>query len=161
MTDSARELDLRHYSAEPFTFDPTHEYAARPGAFKPPGFWLSVAGEDDWPAWCHGEDWGLDRLALEHKVTLKPSANVLHVADVDAFDLFDRSLPWGRHPTLGEYERNWAHIRAEFDGVTIAPYQWERRLEVMWYYGWDCASGVIWNLDAIEAVTLMAQVNPS
>ena len=41
---------------------------------------------------------------------------------------------------------NWVEVSEMYDGVEISPYQWKRRLAInfMWYYGWDCASGVIW-----------------
>jgi hypothetical protein len=28
------------------------------------------------------------------------------------------------------------------------------RMGLMWYYGWDCASGCIWDTSVIERVTL-------
>ena len=44
------------------------------------------------------------------------------------------------------------------DGIIIAPYQWYCRMTVDWYYTWDCASGCIWNLDAIESVNAVTAV---
>jgi len=38
-------------------------------------------------------------------------------------------------------------VSKEYDGIEIAPYQWDARLSLIWYYGWDVASGCIWNLD--------------
>ena len=34
----------------------------------------------------------------------------------------------------------------------ITPYQWELRFELDWYYGWDVASGCVWNLSVIESM---------
>ncbi|MEQ1888067.1 MAG: hypothetical protein ABL951_02670 [Alphaproteobacteria bacterium] len=49
---------------------------------------------------------------------------------------------------------NWSAMANRYDGVIIAPYCHEKRcsLSAVWYYGWDCASGRIWNADAIERV---------
>ena len=44
------------------------------------------------------------------------------------------------------YAIDWEAALADWDGELIAPYMWSRRLEYMWYYGWDCASGGTWNL---------------
>jgi hypothetical protein len=145
---------LLHYSAEPISFDRSRApgYAA-PG--KPPGFWFSVEGSDDWPAFCEGAEWGLERLAVAYEVVLAPNANVLRVTDATGFDEFE----WKYAPSLAQFSAlwPWTKLLADFDGVIIAPYQWERRLESMWYYGWDCASGVIWNLDAIAELRLVQE----
>ena len=47
---------------------------------------------------------------------------------------------------------DWAEVASKYDGIIISPYQWSLRLdmEMMWYYGWDCASGCIWNISAIK-----------
>jgi hypothetical protein len=55
------------------------------------------------------------------------------------------------HPDLGRMSYiDWPRVAERFDGVIIAPYQWKHRLELMWYYGWDCASGCIWNARAVS-----------
>lgn len=51
----------------------------------------------------------------------------------------------------------WEEISSQCDGIMIAPYQWDMRLHTLffWYYGWDCSSGCIWNLDCIEEFKLL------
>jgi len=142
-------VKLFHYSARPFRFNRRRRYER--DHWKPHGLWLSVEGENDWRAWCEGENWGIDKLKNVSEVVLAPDANVLIVdtlAKLDAFNTLygsdnDRS-----------YSIAWEKVKAMHDGIIIAPYQWERRYSFMWYYGWDCASGVIWNLPAIANVTL-------
>lgn len=53
----------------------------------------------------------------------------------------------------------WEKVKKEYDGIVIAPYQWECRLrnKFMWYYSWDCASGCIWNIDAIATMDLISK----
>ncbi len=50
------------------------------------------------------------------------------------------------------YQLEWDKVKDKYQGIIIAPYQWECRLalETCWYYGWDCASGCIWDLDCIK-----------
>lgn len=124
---------------------------------KPRGLWVSVKGEDDWASWCQGEQWGLDRLVVRHSVVLTPGANILRVSGVRALDDFHHR--YSVTEMLGRYSRSyidWRFVAKKFDGILIAPYVWERRLEKPlsdWYYGWDCASGVIWNARAVAQVT--------
>lgn len=142
-------MKLLHYSAEPFTFDPTRTYPPR-DHFKPTGLWLSVEGDDDWRAWCEGENFSLPSLKYVSEVTLKPGHNVLVVDTLEALDAFNARF--GVADPLAVRGIRWDEVRALYDGLIIAPYRWERRLDLMWYYGWDCASGVIWNASAIESV---------
>jgi hypothetical protein len=48
----------------------------------------------------------------------------------------------------------WPKVAAEYGGIEIAPYQWSCRLDpdVSWYYGWDVASGCIWDASLITAI---------
>ncbi|MBV8594525.1 MAG: hypothetical protein JOZ27_09525 [Caulobacteraceae bacterium] len=148
---------LLHYSDRPLP-----NLAALPAStkIKPRGLWVSVEGPDDWKSWCEAEGYGLDRLAYVYEVTLAESANVVWVEGEAAFDAFDREwaiIPgdeWG----LGVRWRDLAQI---YDGIVIAPYLWSRRLGPLWYYGWDCASGCIWNVAAIAETRLRAVATPA
>lgn len=149
-------MKLSHYTdASPWAFDPMRRYRVDDPWHKPVGLWLSVDGEHDWPAWCTGERWGLEKLAQRHSFSLMAVSRLLHIASTDEIDLFHRRyaeiLP-GMERYRSEYV-NWHRVSAEFDGVIIAPYIWARRLDGpahRWYYGWDCASGCIWNLRSVR-----------
>lgn len=150
-------MALEHYSASVVREVRSTLYSAeRPD--KPKGFWVSVPGDDDWPSWCRGEQWGLDELAVRHQVALAATANILLIDSLDALDALDREFAALSYPDVPGLERHtspdWKVIRLLWDGIIIAPYQWARRLgsRCRWYYGWDCASGCIWNADAIAAV---------
>ena len=159
-------MKLMHYSAEPLVFDSTRRYEQNePFAYaKPVGFWVSIQGEDDWPSWCHGENYRPEGLAFAHEVTLRPHAQVHRIDNPIALDAFTGSYAVQTdfersHPAIGNMNRwpiDWREVTKDSDGLIIAPYL--RRFEVSWYYGWDCASGCIWNLDAIESVELVAEV---
>ncbi len=49
---------------------------------------------------------------------------------------------------------DWIKVAKQYAGLIIAPYQWGYRLEpgTHWYYGWDCASGCIWDASVIERI---------
>lgn len=133
------------------------------GSMKPVGIWFSVEeSEDDysWYDWCKGEQFRLE--ALRHKYLLKitDDAKMLHLqspediikfsiqyAANDPFD-FGRTSIFQKDTTY-IYMISWSKVKAEYDGIIIAPYQWKCRLasETSWYYPWDCSSGCIWNLD--------------
>lgn len=157
-------MRLRHYAPAVVTLDRDAVYEQggldRPLG-KPNGLWLSVEDDpvDGWFAAV--EDMGLapERVAVEHVVDLHPDANLLVVKDAEDLERLDAMLPAlplypGDDATLRVHV-DWSHVIEEFDGVVIAPYRYERRLDSAygWYYGWDCASGCVWNLDAIAALT--------
>lgn len=154
---------LEHYASAPLALDTTRRYDQRPSQFrlygKPSGLWVSAKGEYDWPWWCLAEEFGKERLLFRHTVTLKPDANIL-VLDTEAkmhgFN-HDYSGGYGNvrkslADILERQSKDWVRVANDYDGILIAPYHWSLRLEseFSWYYGWDCASGCIWNLDAIS-----------
>lgn len=144
-------MELIHYSNKPICFDPHHKFLGMVGAFKPAGFWVSVKGEMDWPEWCRDNKYNVAALKYPHEVSLKSTAKVLVVSTLEELDAFHKRFIGNN---VKFYEIDWDAVKNEFDGLIISPYQWERRFEHGWYYGWDCASGVIWNLNVIENVVL-------
>ena len=131
--------------AEPFEVQP-REQAPEP-TYKPKGLWYEVDG--DWQRWCAAEEFGDLAKQTIHHVEFG-SENMLLIntlADLDAFN--DSYATKQRiNDNYGEFDFlvgiRWAEVAERWDGIEIAPYQWTRRLEYLWYYGWDCASGVIW-----------------
>jgi hypothetical protein len=55
---------------------------------------------------------------------------------------------------------DWKEVAKNHAGLEINPYFWEKRLnsKTNWYYGWDMASGVIWDLDAIKDATYITEI---
>jgi hypothetical protein len=146
---------LIHYSKAPLTFNREHRYNGA-GYAKPEGFWVSVEGKDDWKSWCESESWG--DLSHPNFVTLARGAKVLRIKTLDQFETFEATY-LETADCQREARPSWAAVKANgYAGIIIAPYQWERRLDRLWYYGWDCASGVIWDLSAIESVVPMTHV---
>ena len=151
----AHDLVLMHYAETPVTLDRARLYEQTPDVFKPRGLWVSVRGEADWPEWCQENDHHMAGIRARHRVQLAAAARILVVAT--GRDLIAFNLAWGGHryePTI--HAPNWPRLAAQYDGIVIAPHQAQLRLtpRQLWYASWDCASGCIWNLDAIAALTL-------
>ena len=142
---------LRHYASVPVELDRDRMYEQRECRIfgKPQGLWISVLGEDDWPAWCRREEFCPEDLDYVHSVTLSRSASVLLINGKMEIETFYE--PFG----LPNGGIDWPKFAKLYDGIIITPYVWECRLSVDWYYGWDCASGCIWNLDAIDSFQLL------
>lgn len=146
--------DLRHYlrtDGEPFVLDRSMEYEH--DSFKPSGLWLSVG--DDWRRWDVAEGMGWTDGPV-YRVTLVEGANILHLATVADIDSFHERFHIRNVPGLsGRIE--WSRVAKVYDGIVIAPYQWARRFDAhtTWYYSWDCASGCVWNLNAVASVEPM------
>ena len=115
------------------------------GYLKPAGFWYEVDG--DWRRWCAENEWGREELRHLYEVTLA-DCRVLRIRNHAAMEAFNRRFG-RRRPApawCNDTVIDWGLVATEFDGVEVAPYRWECRLDdaFRWYYGWDCASGVIW-----------------
>jgi hypothetical protein len=124
---------------------------------------VSVDGPDDWRAWCEAERFNLQNLLFKININLHPDANILHLQS--SADLLIFTDGYGakesqvnsimKSHSLGRtFHIDWPQVAREYDGIIIAPYQWPMRMELMWYYPWDCASGCIWNMDAVQSTNI-------
>lgn len=152
-------MRLVHYAAAPVVavHSVSQERPDRDMHPKPQGLWVSVEGDDGWREWCIGEDWNLESLTHEHDVTLADDARLLWIGTVAAHDAFTCEFGKVGH---GLMLIRWPDVAARWQGIVIAPYIYARRsdLGAYWYWGWDCASGCIWDARAIAAITLRAVV---
>jgi hypothetical protein len=136
------------------------------GGMKPKELWLSdEAAECSWSWWCRSENFRLQMLTHVHRVTLSNCANVLILETPGLVRDFGREFaiqhgPFAGGSMLGHHIMmlDWVRVIQRWHGLIITPYQWDCRLEsdTFWYYGWDCASGVIWEPTAIGSVILDA-----
>lgn len=149
--------NLWHYTPHPFALEDRRYDQRDPHRYrKPEGLWISVEGEDDWQSWCESMQRCLERLVWRAPVTIRPDANVLWLTP-DLLTQFDRDFGFGRWrgrtTQRPGHAPDWREVARRYDGIVIAPYSWHHRLALEWYYTWDCASGCIWNLSAIEVGT--------
>lgn len=142
---------------------------------KPNGFWLDVNGS--WKRWCDSVQFRPDNLRYRHTVTVSDASRVLFLRkakDVDAFtyryghdlsgnirflqsseetDAFARS--YGRdlfadiQKQFSNYIR-WDEVAEKYSGIIVNPYFRSRSRTYLWYYGWNCAGGCIWDTGVIR-----------
>lgn len=147
-------MRLLHYSSEPLALPlRTCEQVERVSEYqKPQGFWVSVEGKYDWRCWCEAESFSPGEK-LVYEVLLAEPNRVLRLEwpeDIPQFtQRFGVQIKESSWPAMGI---DWRKVAAQYDGIIIAPYQWEHRLSYPWYYGFDCASGCIWNPAAIASI---------
>jgi len=146
---------------------------------KPKGIWYGIA--DSWIDWCLGESFGgihnyiyevvVDEsriLTIDNIFDFEKFEDEHHdipewkkqLREMEGFPEFDLSFPRMYGRTRYFDSMNYGKVAESFGGIEITPYQWEKRLESMWYYGWDCASGCIWNPDAVKDLRLFAYYDP-
>jgi len=126
---------------------------------KPHGFWLSDDESNmSWEDWCTTENFRSIERAFKYDVHLTMDANILYIRNKFDLELFNKEYTTehshlDRNSYLSKYEKDWILVAQKYDGIVISPYMWDYRYsgDFSWYYGWDCASGCIWNTDkAIE-----------
>lgn len=137
-----------HMSKKPFELE-RRVYSQRIG-MKPIGFWYGFGNE--WIDWTRYEmpNWVGKYI---YKVDIDKS-NILEIKTHMDLMVFTR-----QHQSLKNVNRegdaiDWDVISKKYDGIEINPYQQEARTQYMWYYGWDVASGCIWNLNKVKLTLL-------
>lgn len=135
-----------HFSAKPIErLHAVKPWTEEGGYLKPHGFWYECDG--DWQRWTSGESFDDLSKKLCYRLELR-DANVLKITTLAEFDAFQKQyVTVAAYPGSSTKMPDVKRLYDDgYDGLEIAPYQWKRRLGMgtMWYYGWDCASGVLW-----------------
>lgn len=158
-------MHLVHYTDREFELKPLkYDQAELNWQAKPNGLWVSVEGDYDWKSWCEGENFRTEHLAKEYEVILKKNAKILYIRTPEEILSLSKEYPFIRpqwdnpegRRICETYEVDWNKVKEKYQGIIIAPYQWKCRLHLdcNWYYGWDCASGCIWDLTCIKEFKL-------
>jgi len=106
---------------------------------KPPGFWYQI--DDDWERWCKDEDFHCGKF--KHEIII----NDCNILIIDTLEKFEKFVDEYSTTDLKCWKFNKLKVEKlinNYDGLEISHYFYEYRLNVHWYYSWDCASGVIW-----------------
>lgn len=160
-------MRLLHYSDSPVEAvrsvrQPSHHMAWH-GGRKPDGFWVSVEGPDDWRSWCETESFRDCDRQIAYEVILAPNHGVLIIGTLSAMLAFHAEYGVdGSYSSSGKVI-DWQRVARDYLGIIIAPYRWEQRLDAPcggWYYGWDCASGCIWDAAAIAELRQVSDGRP-
>lgn len=123
---------------------------------KPHGLWYGIGAS--WLDWCGSEmpQWVggyLYRVSLDPDKLLRlTTTSELH----DFTDEYGSSQYRGLRDNIDTID--WPAVAEKYSGIEIAPYQWSLRMEnkFFWYYGWDVASGVVW--DPYDAMVMVEKV---
>lgn len=132
---------------------------------KPRGLWVSDEEQADaWLRWVDQEGGKDFRQRCKHAyyIDLAKGHNVLIIDNFEELLEFSHTFrmrpdDWpdgmadlGRHVVY----LSWPRIAQDYQGVIVTPYQWDARFDhrTNWYYGWDVASGCIWDVAAIKSV---------
>lgn len=154
-------MKLEHYTRKPLDKLRNRDVTERAGHLKPAGLWVSVVGENDWPHWCRVEEFGNIDKCLRYEIELKEDANILMLCDETDIDAFTLDFECEAYPGIPIRHKaiDWTAVAKIYAGIIIAPYIYTRRLtdHTYWYYGWDCASGCIWDVSCIESVQVVSE----
>ena len=119
---------------------------------KPQGLWYGCG--DAWVEWVRSEspEW---LEASNYLYEVKTDGKVLKISNDEEFQALETEFglqsPFGR-------SIDWELIQKEgYGGIEICPYNMQRRMSSDWYYGWDVASGCIWDSSSIQDVVLLAE----
>ncbi len=89
-------------------------------------------------------------LAVRHVVMLNNPDSLLWLTTPEDLDHFTDE--WGIDAKYNMRAIEWWRVAQKYPGIMITPYCWQRRLDLFWYYGWDCASGCIWDSEAVASI---------
>lgn len=115
---------------------------------KPRGLWYAIGTE--WIDWVRFEmpDWETNNV---FKIDINESKMKL-ITSYDQLKEFD--LEYGVKRVGNTYGGliDWKKVANDYGGIEISPYIFEARFGLYWYYGWDIASGCIWDNGVITNV---------
>lgn len=145
---------LHHFACQPVECVRSISQSSTDG-FKPRGLWVSdESGDEGWSSYASSV-FGGDALKCRHRVLLRPEAAILWLKSAEDIDDFTALYAVkGRYGDL-HLEILWHEVALRHQGILITPYVHERRLHTgsEWYYGWDCASGCVWDAEAVAEIT--------
>ena len=142
---------LTHFSHKPFTLNRDEKYdVVGWNPLKPDGLWLSDESDRGWKDWCEGCDFQMENLAHRADFEIDLS-NILHIPTREALYQFHKDFRGKGEMNLSLID--WARVKSKYGGIIVTPYQSTLHLAVdfLWYYGWDCASGCVWDLSALSS----------
>lgn len=159
-------MRLVHWSAQQLTLadikdaeqvTPSFDHLDNP--YKPKGLWVSDEDGYGWKEWCEAEGFQLERLAYGHEIELHDSAKLLTISTDAQLDVLTETygIDLLKGIPIAGKSIDWQTLAKDYDGIVISPYLHSRRFarHTLWYYGWDCASGCIWNKAAIKSLKLI------
>lgn len=142
---------------------------------KPNGLWFDVNGS--WKRWCEAVQFHLEDLRCRHTVTILDASRVLFLRNAKDVDIFTRQyghdISGHIKPLQTSEDRNaftrqygsdlfsdiqrqfsnyimWEEITEKYSGIIVDPYFHAKSQTYLWYHGWNCAGGCIWDTSVIR-----------
>jgi hypothetical protein len=107
---------------------------------KPFGLWYSIGTE--WIDWVRME---MPQWERDHAFLLDiDDSRLLKINTYHDLKLFNEEYG------IDNYYVDWKRVSEKYGGIEIAPYIYEARHEMLWYYPWDVASGCIWGSNMVK-----------
>jgi hypothetical protein len=168
-----RGMNYYHWASDPVRLRQMSYLQS--GHPKPNGLWFDV--NEDWKQWCEAAQFRLETFRYRHTVTLLDRSRILFLKSAKDIDVFTRKYgrSLGGHIQLlqgakdndvfmRKYGRDlfgdiqeqfskyimWGEVAEKHSGIIIVPYSRARSQTYLWYYGWNCASGCVWDTSVIR-----------
>lgn len=125
------------------------QYFNQREVFKPIGLWYDI--DNSWTEWCKGNmpDW-----TYKNHFELEIDESKILIIDTK-----EKLLDFDKQYSVSISKRvngicviDWVSVSNKYSGIEISPYRYDCRFGLFWYYGWDVASGCIWNFDCIHSI---------
>lgn len=147
------------------------KYGLMANGMKPCGLWYGFDGS--WAKWCAGNKFKSGKRFYEVGLDTSRILKIENINQFEAFEkeyvcdsIFDRIFkemgvkvstinPFMAR-AFGPSAIDWPRLKTQYAGIEINPWMHTKHLESIWYYGWDCASGVVWDVSAINHFQLFA-----
>lgn len=145
LLESKLSDDMRiHMSNKPINLI-QKSYIQKPN-MKPEGFWYGFGNE--WVDWCKYEM--PDRIGKYKYNVDVGDTNILKIKTLNELKKFNQDYHSNLFDNDISMHIDWVKVASEYDGIEINPYQYQARFDIFWYYGWDVASGCVWNLKNVK-----------
>ena len=135
-------------------------FSQKPG-YKPEGLWYECqdGSSESWREFCEFSLSGGDtRYDSSYNVILKDEGyHILHITNDKQIERFNKMYAVNHPRDPDGYKGldkviDWPKVAEHYAGIEICPYLSSKRNDddFFWYYGWDVASGCIWDSLGIE-----------
>jgi hypothetical protein len=168
-----RGMKYYHWASDPVRL---HRMSyLQSGHPKPNGLWFDV--NEEWERWCEAVQFRLENFRYRHTVTILDRSRILFLQSAKDIDVFTKKYGCnlsGRIQLLqstkdmevfarkygsdlfGDIQKQfsnyimWGEVAEKYSGIIIVPYSRTRSQTYLWYYGWNCAGGCIWDTNTIS-----------
>jgi tRNA nucleotidyltransferase/poly(A) polymerase len=114
--------------------------------------WLKFVEENDWESTAGSQIWSL-------KINMGKIKSLVDAKEIDRFSWKFRNMESYIENHLDK-RIDWAKVASTFSGIECCPYPVgdKTKIDNLWYYAFDMASGCIWDASAISNTILVAEL---